>query len=183
MHSTQKEKPVMNAISRFTRLGAIGAGIAAGAVTVLAPGASAATTGPTPHETATNRHCVADEDMSSMICFPTEEQADAFSDADAITSARVVRVILYDKTGYSGASYRIRGNGKCSASTADVDGSVWYLGNWSDRAESFVTRNNCDMKAWSAPLYLGRSFSRYFDHDIDLKEGDWRNEITSLKVS
>ncbi|MBG6089650.1 hypothetical protein [Actinomadura viridis] len=170
----------MSANSTTAKLGTVGAVIAS---TVLALAAPAAAAGPTSTETATHPHCVADMGSTSMTCFTTEREADTFGNASQVTAAWQVHVILYDAFGYSGASIRLGSEGRCSSSTSDVDGVQPNLGRfgWSNRASSFLTRNNCDMKAWDLTSYGGDHFATYRDHDDRLT--GMNNRISSFKTS
>ena len=175
----------MSAIQRITKLAAVGAGATAILSAALTSGGSAATAGSTSVETAANQHCVADLNTGSMTCFKTAQEADSFGNTRQAATALAwqVHVILYANTGYSGASIRLGSDGQCSATTTDVDGVQPNLGNfgWSNRASSFVTRNQCDMKAWDLTNYRGDHFSTYRDHDIALTA--LNNRISSFKTS
>ncbi|WP_343952143.1 hypothetical protein [Nonomuraea longicatena] len=166
----------------------MGAVIASAVLALAAPAAAAdpiwsAAADPTSTETATRPHCVADTGSTSMTCFETEREADAFGDGSQIAATWQVQVILYDGSGYSGASIRLGSTGRCSPSTGDVDGFAPDLGRWgwSNRASSFLTRNNCDMKAWDLTDYRGDHFATYRDHDIELT--GMNNRISSFKLS
>ncbi|MFI0369191.1 hypothetical protein ACH35V_15010 [Actinomadura sp. 1N219] len=181
------EGSFMSAISTTARLGIVGAGVAALTSTVLALGASAAAapsvTGSTLMETATHQQCVAEMDTTSMRCFQTEQEADAYANARQATSAWKVHVILYDPSGYAKPSIRLGSEGKCTKKKGDVDGVQPDLGDlgWNDRASSFVTRNRCDMKAWNGKGYDGKHFKKYRDHDIELT--GLNNKISSFKTT
>lgn len=151
-----------------------GAGLAALGLLALAPAASA---------TAPAQHCAADIASKRMVCAASQDEAVARMAATQKSAKWVAHVILYDGTGYSGASLTLGGGGSCTATTSDVDSQAVDLGawGWSNRASSFVTRNRCDMKGWDGTNFTGAHFAKYQDHDIKLTT--WNNRISSYKVS
>lgn len=174
----------------FAAAGIFGLAPLAAAATSSAPAgvqpetaAASVSSAPTARETATNHECVADVDTGSLTCFTTAQEADSFADARQARGGWQVHVKLFDKTGYTSPSIRLGSAARCSDTTSDVDGVAPNLARfgWSNRASSFLTRNNCDMKAWDGKNHNGDHFPGYRDHDKKL--GALNNKISSYKIS
>ncbi|WP_455575510.1 peptidase inhibitor family I36 protein [Actinokineospora sp. 24-640] len=155
------------------RVGVVTALAALGAV--LVPSLAVAAPG-------TAQYCVGDLDTGTVSCHVSKAVADT---AQPRTALWTVHVILYDGTGYGGAAIELgSADPTCSVTTGDVEGVQPDLRTygWNNRASSFVTRNQCDMKLYDGINY-GPASTGYLDHSINLGNIGWNNRLSSFKTS
>jgi len=168
-------KARMIAAAVVTVLGAAGAMVLTGsAAAVAAPG------------TGDARHCVVNLDTRAAACAPAPGEARALADAGV---AALTIAIMYDGTGYGGASVSFVQSRQCTASYDnewqwDDLSNVPGWGNWNNRISSVRTYNRCDVKFYDG-IDFGGAASTWIDASSNLATvgSGWSNRAGSVKFS
>ena len=121
--------------------------------------------------------CVQNLDTSASACAATEAQALAKMNQNARAAAFAV-VRLNDRQ--TGSSITYYGGHRCSTPVSPVEFQNANLGNWSNRADSLTTYNNCAVKLFDDTSFRGGN-TRWFVGSWSLN--GWSNRSSSLKVS